>query len=123
MFRNIVRKVKEKLAGHYDMQTLMDRGYIKMTKTKEYEADDYDNKISFWYRLTFDNDARKRRFLNALEKYPEQEWDDWVKWFNDFSSYNGEVCVEAKCLIPPEQLGRFKHKFEGFVTKDLVLKD
>ncbi len=122
MFRTIYKKLRE-MSGSYSMQTLMDRGYIKMTKTKEYEADDYDNKISFWYRLTFDNNARKRRFLSALEKYPEQEWDAWVKWFNDFSSYNGEICAEAKCLVPPDKLGRFKHKFEQFVTKDLVLKD
>lgn len=122
MLKKLYRKLRDRFSGEESIQTLLDKKYLKMTKTKEYEADDYGGQISFWYRFSFDNEARKRRFLSALETYPEQEWDKWITWWDDFSNFNGEFCVEAKCLVPPEELHKFKHKFKEFITRDLKIE-
>lgn len=126
MFRDIARKafssLRETFAGQQDMQVLLDRQNIKVRKTKEYEASDHEGKISWSYRFTFDNQARKRRFLQAIEKFPPQEWDQFVRWFDDISNLEGEICVEAQCKVPPEESGKFRHKFMDFVTRELVVK-
>jgi len=119
MIKRLFRKAADKLTGKVPMQTLLDNGHIKMQKTAEVEADDYDNKISFWYRFTFDNEGRKRKFLQAITNYPEQDWDKFVDWFDDFSNLNGEVCVEAKFLVPPEEVKRTRHRFQHFITEEL----
>jgi hypothetical protein len=145
MFREIIRKsyrvLREKLSGQVDMQELLKRKNIKMKKTGEYESDD-DNrlhdpgeefeikpwgppgKVMVWsYRFEFDNPARKRQFLKAIESYPEQEWDSWVRWMDDISNYQGEITVEAHCRVPPDQTGKFRYQFESFITREIILKE
>lgn len=126
MFRDIAKKalntLRDKLAGQQDMQTLLDRQNIKMKKTKEVEAEDHQGMITWSYRFTFDNQARKRRFLQSIEEFPPQEWDQYVRWFDDISNLDGEVCVEAYCKVPPAEAGRFRYQFQDFVTKELVVK-
>jgi len=107
----------------YGMQELLNHNYVKMMKTKEYEADDHGGMLCWSYRFTFDNGSRKRQFMKALEAYPPQEWDKWVCWFDDISNYNKEICAEARCMVPPNESGKFRYKFEQFVTNDLVLKE
>jgi len=126
MFRDIAKKalstLREAISGQQDMQVLLDRQNIKMVKTKEYEASDHDGKTSWSYRFKFDNQARKRRFLQAIEEFPPQDWDQYVRWFDDISNLDGEICVEAQCKVPPEETGRFRYKFLDFVTRELVVK-
>lgn len=121
MFKKIYHKAKSLMSSGTSMKTLLDNGKIKVQKTAEIEADDYDDQLSWWYRFRFSNEAIKRNFLKAIETYPEQEWDKWVKWFNDYSNLNGEICVEAKILVPPEHADRFREKFKTFYTR-LMLK-
>jgi len=126
MFRDIAQKVskvfQEKVVGKVPVETLLDRKQVKMTKTREYEADDHDNLQCWSYRFTFDNQARKRSFLEATKNYPPQEWDAFVRWMNDISNINEELTIEAHCRVPPDQVGRFRYQFEHFVVQ-LVIKN
>lgn len=138
MFRDIIRKsvrtFREKFAGASDMQQLIDRGHVKMSKTREYLSDDEERmstdhpwgppgNVKVWsYRFKFDNQARKRAFMSAVKAYPPQHWDDWVRWMDDISNYDGEICVEAMCRVPPEEAEKFRYKFEQFATQDLIVK-
>lgn len=125
-FRDIAREalknVRRKLTGETDLQELLKLNKVKMQKTREYEADDHSNKMAWSYRFTFDTQSRKQDFLKAVEAYPPQEWDDFVSWKNDISNLNGEICVEAQCLVPPEEKEKFRYKFEHFVTREMILK-
>jgi len=125
MFRDIVQKAgrlfQEKIVGKVPLEVLMDRKQVKMAKTREYEADDHANLICWSYRFLFDNQARKRSFLEATKNYPPQEWDKFVRWMDDISNLNEEITIEAHCRVPPEQVGRFRYQFEQFVIQ-LVVK-
>lgn len=120
--RKALKNVRKKLTGEVDFEELLNKNQVKMAKTKEYEASDHDNKIAWSYRFTFDNHARKQGFLKAIGDYPPQEWDDYVNWFDDISNMNGEICAEARCLVPPEELKKMRYQFEHFVTKELIIK-
>jgi len=126
MFREIINQASkvfhEKVAGQVPLEVLMDRKQVKLTKTREYEAEDHANLMCWSYRLTFDNQARKRSFLAAINKYPPQEWDAYVRWMNDISNLNGEITMEAHCRVPQDKVGRFRYQFEHFVVA-LVVKD
>lgn len=126
LFRDIIVKsiktFKDKLASHQEVQQLLDQQHIKMAKTKEYEADDHQGMTAWSYRFTFDSPARKRNFLQAIGEFPPQEWDKYVRWMNDISNFNGEICVEAFCKVPPEEVGKFRYQFERFATRELVIK-
>lgn len=128
MFRDIVNKAtkafNEKVAGNLSIETLMDRNQVKMTKTAEYEADDHANLMCWSYRFKFDNQARKRSFLQATREYPPQEWDKFVRWMNDISNLNPtgvsgaeEISVEAHCRVPQESVGKFRYQFESFIVQ------
>jgi hypothetical protein len=121
MIKKLYRKVRDKFSKGTSMQTLLDKGSIKVQKTAEVEADDYDNKLSWWYRFTFANEGIKRNFLKTIAVYPEQEWDEWVSWWDDYSNLNGEICVEAKILVPPEHVKKFRERFKTFYTQ-MVMK-
>lgn len=141
IFRRSYRKLRESLAGRVDVQELLNRKHITMTKTSEYESDDEmrlkdpgsefaikpwgpSGKVMIWsYRFKFDNQARKRLFLQAVEALPPQEWDGWVRWMDDISNYEGEITVEAHCRVPPEKAAKFRYQFENFATRELVLKE
>jgi len=105
------------------MQELLDKGYVTMHKTKEYIADDHSSKTVWTYRFTFDNHGRKRRFMDAITKYPQMGWDEWVEWFDDFSNMNGEICAEAHCKVPGDKVGKFRYDFEQLVTRDLIVRN
>lgn len=122
------------------MQTLMDKGYISVSKTKMYESDDEmrlkdpgeefaikpwgpSGSIMCWtYRFKFTNQARKRRFFATVLDAPPQEWDEYVKWMDDISNYQGEITVEAQVRVKPEETGKFRYQFEQFYTR-IVLKE
>lgn len=123
MLRQFTRAFKKTVLGQEDMQELLDKGFVKLHKTKQYEADDYSGKLVWTYRFTFDNHGRKRRFMDAITSYPKQPWDDWVTWFDDFSNLNGEICVEARCMVPPTEAGKFRYDFEQLVTRDMLIKN
>lgn len=133
MFREIAKraltKIRRSLTGETAVQELMDKNQVRMVKTKEYEADDYGNKLSWSYRFIFDNPARKRRFLAAVCVYPQQEWDDSVTWFDDISNLTPEggsvpeICVEARVLVEPEEAARLRYQFETFVSCEMILKE
>jgi hypothetical protein len=150
MLREIVRKsyraIRRKLSGRVDLQELLNKNNVQMSKTREYESDDEDRLrdpnelqpdeefdikpwgppgvVMVWsYRFKFDNQDRKRRFMKAIEDYPEQEWDAWIKWQDDISNYQGEITSEAMVRVPPEKAGWLRHHFELFVTRELVLKE
>jgi hypothetical protein len=124
MFRDIAQKAnklfQEKVVGKVPLEVLMDRKQVKMTKTREYEADDHANLTSWSYRFTFDNQARKRSFLEATKNYPTQEWDRFVRWMDDISNLNEELTIEAHCRVPPDQTGRFRYQFENYVMQMAV---
>ena len=120
--RQTLRSVRKKLTGETDLQELLHKNYVRMIKTREYEADDHANKMVWSYRFTFDHQGRKTDFLKAVGAYPPQEWDDYVFWKNDISNLNGEICVEVECRVPQEEVAKFRYKFENFVTHELVLK-
>lgn len=120
--RQALRSVRKKITGEVDLQELLNKNSVKMEKTKEYEADDHGDKMSWSYRFTFDHQGRKQDFLKAVGAYPAQPWDDWVVWYNDISNMNSEICVEARCLVPPDETGRFRYQFEHFVTRELIVK-
>ena len=124
MFRKILDKAsqifQEKAVGQVPVEVLMDRKQVKMVKTKEYEADDHANLICWSYRFTFDNQARKRSFLEATKSYPPQEWDRFVRWMDDISNLNEEITIEAHCRVPPDQTGRFRYQFENFIFQLIV---
>lgn len=126
MFRDIIKKTyntfRETFSGQQDIQTLLDRQNVKMTKTREVEADDHQNLMTWSYRFTFDNEARKRRFFQAIEEFPPQEWDQYVRWLDDISNLEGQYCIEAFCKVPKSEAGRFRHKFTEFVTRELIVK-
>jgi hypothetical protein len=122
MARRALKNVRRTVTGEIDVQELLNKNQVKMVKTREYEADDHGNKIAWSYRFIFDNQGRKQSFLQAIGAYPKQQWDDFVSWKNDISNLNGEICVEAACLVPPQETGRMRHQFEHFVTRELVLK-
>jgi hypothetical protein len=122
IFNKTMKALRNKLTGETDMQELLNRDQVKMLKTKEYVADDFDNKMAWSYRFTFDNQARKRRFLSSVEAYPEQEWDEHVTWFDDVSNLNEEICVEARCLVPEDLVSKVRYKFEHYITRELVIK-
>lgn len=126
LFRDIIKKtlgtLKETLAGQQDVQLLFDRNHIKMEETRVIDADDHGGVKSWTYRIKFDNPARKRRFLQAIEDFPPQEWDKFVRWFDDISNLNGDICIEAQIKVPPEEMAKFKHNFKDFVTNKLVIK-
>jgi hypothetical protein len=130
-FRDIAKKALTKvrcsLTGEVPMQELLDRNKVKMAKTKEYEADDHGNKISWSYRFTFDNPSRKRKFLAAVADYPAQEWDDNVEWFDDISNIaveegKPEICVEARVLVEPEKARKLRYQFETYVSCEMIIK-
>jgi len=120
--KHAFKSARKALTGAVDMQELLDKNQVKMLKTKEYEADDHAGKISWSYRFTFDNPSRKKRFLAAVSAYPPQEWDDCVSWWNDISNLKGEICVEARCLVDPDETGKVRYQFEHFVTNELIIK-
>ena len=135
MLKNIyeksVRALREKFTGKLDMQQLLERSHVTLHKTKEYESDpdrlDTDHPwgppgmAKVWsYRLKFDNAARKRAFLNTVKEYPKQKWDDWVRWMDDISNFEGEITVEAFCRIPLGEEGKFRYDFEEFLTRLVV---
>lgn len=147
MFRRIVDGLRDTIFGTMGMQELLDKHNIKMSKTKEYLASDRvghsdarktqttesnpsldplpigSNRTLAWtYRFKFDNQARKRKFLDAIAKYPVQSWDPYVYWAHDLGNYNGEITVEAQILVPEAEAGRFRHSFETFVTKNLIME-
>ncbi len=132
MLREIAKraltKLRRSLTGEVAVQELMDKNQVRMVKTKEYEADDHGNKLSWSYRFIFDSPGRKRKFLAAVAEYPAQEWDDSVKWFDDISNLTmeegkpPEICVEARILVEPEDAGRLRYKFETFVACEMILK-
>lgn len=147
MLRKIINGLREKLFDRVDMQVLLDRQNIQMSKTKEYIASDRtghndarlkattedspslaplpigEHRTLAWsYRFKFDNQARQRKFLDAISKYPPQQWDKYVYWKRDISNFNGEITVEAEILVPEAEAGRFRHTFETFVTKNLILE-
>jgi hypothetical protein len=133
MLRKISRWVRDKFSDDVDMQKMLDQENITMYKTSPYKADDLpDQPMSWLYRFAFDNQARKRRFLNAVENYPAQEWDPWVRWMNDISyapislkdgETSNKICVEVHCKVPEQEVGRFMYMFERFTTKNLILKN
>lgn len=132
-------KSSDDLSGE-KMQILMDKGFISVSKTKMYESDDEmrlkdpgeefaikpwgpAGKVMCWsYRFKFSNQARKRRFFATVLTAPPQEWDDYVKWLDDISNYQGEITVEAQVRVTPEEAGKFRYQFEQFYTR-IVLKD
>lgn len=130
--RDIAKKaltsVRRSLTGEVPMQELMNANKVTMLKTKEYEADDYGNKLSWSYRFTFDNQARKRKFLQAVADYPEQEWDENVSWLDDISNLSleegkpPEICVEARVLVEPEKARKLRYQFENFVSCEMIIK-
>ena len=129
--RDIAKKaltnMRRTLTGAVPMQELMETTKVKMAKTKEYEADSHGNKLSWSYRFTFDNPARKRKFLQAVAEYPAQEWDDNVTWFDDISNLaieegKPEICVEARVLVEPEDARKFRHQFETYVSCEMIIK-
>lgn len=124
MFREIAQKAhqvfQEKVVGQVPVHVLMDRKQVRMSKTKEYEADDHANLTCWSYRFNFDNQARKRSFLEATKNYPPQEWDMYVRWMDDISNLNEEITIEAHCRVPPDQAGRFRYQFEQFIFKLIV---
>lgn len=128
MFRDIMQKAtkvfNEKIAGNVNIETLMDRKQVKMTKTAEYEADDHANLTCWSYRFKFDNQGRKRSFLEATKNYPPQEWDKYIRWMDDISNLNPrgepgaeEITVEAHCRVPKDLVGRVRYQFESFVVQ------
>lgn len=133
--RQTARSLKEKFFGEVDAQKLLDTGKLGIVKTKAYESDDArrldtdhpwgpPGNVMVWsYRIKFDNIGRKRRFMQAVEDYPEQFWDGWVRWYDDISNYEGEICVEAMCRVPKEEYGKFMYNFERTITRDLVVAD
>ena len=132
-------KSSNDLSGE-QMQTLMDKGYITVSTTKMYESDDEmrlkdpgeEFAIKHWgpagtimcwtYRFKFSNQARKRRFFATILGGPPQEWDDYVKWMDDISNYQGEITIEAQVRVNPEKASKFRYQFEQFYTR-LVLKE
>jgi len=132
MLREIAKraltKLRRSLTGEVAVQELMDKNQVRMVKTKEYEADDHGNKLSWSYRFIFDSPARKRKFLAAVGEYPKQEWDESVMWFDDISNLTleegkpPEICVEARILVSPEDAGRLRYQFETFVSCEMILK-
>ena len=126
----MIRQIFQKLISSekpIDVQELLDREKIRMVKTREVLAPDRNNMMSFTYRFYFDNVARKRRFLAAIIHYKTQEWDPWVRWLDEISQLKDdegqtEITVEAQCLVPPDQLGRFRYLFEAFVAKELIME-
>jgi hypothetical protein len=125
--KRALTKVRHSLTGEVAMQELMNKNQVKMVKTKEYEADDHGNKLSWSYRFTFDNPSRKRKFLAAVADYPAQEWDDNVEWFDDISNLaveegKPEICVEARVLVEPENARKLRYQFETFVSCEMILK-
>lgn len=129
--RDIAKKalnnMRRTLTGAVPMQELMDANKVKMSKTKEYEADDHANMLSWSYRFTFDNQSRKRKFLEAVADYPEQEWDKNVNWFDDISNLaieegKPEICVEARVLVEPENARKLRHQFETYVSCEMIIK-
>ena len=132
MFREIAKraltKLRRSLTGEIAVQELMDKNQVRLVKTKEYEADDHGNKLSWSYRFIFDSLARKRKFLVAVGDYPPQEWDESVTWFDDISNLTveegkaPEICVEARVLVEPEAAGRLRYKFETFVSCEMIMK-
>ena len=146
IFQKVRRGLRKSLTGHVDLQELLNTKKVKMLKTREYESDDEDRLrdpnelqpdmefdikpwgppgvVKIWsYRLEFDSQARKRNFMNAVQAYPEKEWDAWIKWQDDISNYQGEITVEVMCRVPPEKAGKFRYQFENFLTKELILKE
>lgn len=132
--RKSVRQIKKTCLGHVDLQELLDRNHVKMAKTKEYLSDDKDRlntdhpwgpagNVTAWsYRFTFDNQARKRAFMNAVKDYPPQPWDTWIRWMDDISNFNGEVCIEAHCRIPEGEEGKFRYQFEDAIMNKIIIK-
>lgn len=138
MFRQVFDWARSKVKGDtVDLQKLLDKKSIKMFKTQEIKATDrYGEPVSFSYRFLFDNEARRQSFLDAITKYPPQQWDPWVRWMKDQSNlatnpWRGskegtgevEICVEAQCLIPEDELGRFQYQFTNFISKSLLIKE
>ena len=150
MLRDILKKsykdLRRRLSGRSDLQELLNSKKITMQKTREYESDDADRlrdpnelqpeeefdikpwgppgTVMVWsYRFKFDTQGRKRNFMNAIERYPEHEWDAWVKWQDDISNFQGEITAEAMCRVPPDRAGWFRYQFENFVTRELILKE
>lgn len=133
-FKKAARTAREKLTGAMDMQTLLEREYVTVTKTREYLSDDEERmstdhpwgppgNVKVWsYRFKFDNASRKRAFMSATGAYPPQYWDDWVRWMDDISNFKGEFCAEALCRVPPEEAEKFRYKFEQAALNELVVK-
>lgn len=133
-------KSSEDLSGE-QMQTLMDKNFISVSHTRMYESDDEmrlkdpgeEFAIKPWgpagtvmcwtYRFKFNNQARKRRFFATVLVAPPQEWDDWVKWLDDISNYQGEITVEAQVRVKPEDAGKFRYQFEQFYTRIVIKED
>lgn len=133
-------KSSDDLSGE-QMQLLMDKRFITVTKTKMYESDDEmrlkdpgeefaikpwgpPGKILCWtYRFIFNNQARKRRFFATILSAPDQEWDDYVKWLDDISNYQGEITIEAQVRVPPGESGKFRYQFEQFYTRIVLRED
>ena len=126
LFRDIIKKtlgtLRETLAGQQDVQLLFDRKHIKMEQTRIIDADDHAGVKSWTYRFKFDNPSRKRRFLQTIEEFPPQDWDQYVRWFDDISNMDGEICIEAQCKVPPEETARFQQRFKDFITREMVVK-
>lgn len=124
ILRNTAKKFKKRYAGYVDVQELFDHNHIKMKRTSSYEADDYgEGMISWSYRFTFDNQPRKRRFMQAVLAYPQQFFDEHVRWLDDDSNFNEEICVEAWVVVPEEKKKEFQDRFEQFVTQELIIKN
>lgn len=137
MIRQVYGWIKERFSGDTkeSLDKLLDRRSVKMFKTQEIKATDRAGEpISFNYRFIFDSEARKQAFLNAVVNYPPQYWDIWVRWMNDRSHlatnpWRGdkegtgeiEICVEAQCLVPSEELGKFQYNFTQLITKQLKI--
>ena len=128
IFRKKLTNLRRSLTGETDVQELMDKNQVRMMKTKEFEADDHGNKVSWSYRFKFDNQARKRRFLQAVGAYPTQDFDEFVEWFDDISNLvtedgkEPEICVEARVLVDPEQKRQVQYRFEQFIQTEMIIK-
>lgn len=116
-----IEKKSSKSEGK-SVQKLLDKNKIKIQKTSEYEASDYNGSSSWTYKLLFDNISRKRKFLNAIKTSKPQYWDKWVKWFDEITRLNDEILVEANILVPKENVAKFRYDFEEFLTREVILK-
>lgn len=138
MIRQVYNWARDKFNGDSSKESLsklLDRRSIKMFKTQEVKATDRPGEpISFSYRFIFDSEARRQSFLNAVTNMAPQYWDIWVRWMKDISHlasnpWRGdkegtgevEICVEAQCLIPTEELGKFQYSFAQFITTQLKI--